>query len=241
MIIFASGEIHGKIKNFYSKVLEVEKAINKPCDWVLQSGDFGIFPDKVREDRQTKNNGNSDFSELYTAQKRMPRQTLFISGKHEDHSWLELKNFKGELELLSNLHWLVNGYKTHIGDNSTQLSVCGLGKVFSPHTYLNGHINKKSKSHYTRDEIEAACTQGPIDIFLSHQAGHGEKIGNFVSNSEGLNKICYATRPKLHIHSGYNISDEYINRQGVLTISLSFFEIKVIEWENNQFRILGKF
>jgi len=241
MIIFTAGEIHGKIRDFYEKVLSVEKTLGKSCDWVLQVGDFGIFPDKNREDRQIRNNNGSDFYSLYKSQKRMPRQTLFVSGKHEDHSWLEIKRLNSEMELLGNLHWLMNGYKTYIGDNSTQLSVCGMGKVFSPNTYSGEINNKKSKSHYNKHEIEAACTQGPTDVLLTHQAGHGERIGNFVSNSEGLNKICYAVRPKIHIHGGYNISEEYMNKQGVLTVSLAHYEIKVLEWEHNQFRVLGKF
>ena len=143
MIIFAGGEIFGKIKDFYKKVLEVEKTIDKKCDWVLQTGDFGIFPSSARNNKQIRKNGNSDFEELYTKKSMMPRATLFVAGKHEDNVWLNQKGQRSEMEILSNLHWLMNGNKTFIGDNENQLSVCGLGRVFSPATYKFNAFTKK--------------------------------------------------------------------------------------------------
>lgn len=233
MIILAAGEIFGKIREFYKKVLEVENKLDKKCDWILQTGNFGVFPGK--------NKIESEFGEIYSKNKRMPRQTLFVAGKYEDHDFLEMKLQNGELEILGNLNWLINGNKTFIGDNYNQVSVCGLGKVFSPTSYSSGINNKKSKGHYRKAEVNIACTNGPTDILLTSQAGHGERIGTYVSDSEGINKVSYAIRPKLHIHGGYNISSEYVNKLGVMTISLAHQEIKAIEWENRQFRLLGSF
>lgn len=239
MILFLAGEIHGKLFDFYNKVKKVEDQLGRSCDWILQTGDFGIFPSNIRIDKQTRLRGIPDFELIYSEKRSIPYQTLFISGKHEDHNWLEMKMQKGELEILQNLNWLVNGNRTHIGDNNTQISVCGLGKVFSPNSYSGDNFHKKAKSHYTRNDVERSCSQGPTDILITHQAGHGERIGNFVSMSEGINKICYALRPKLHIHSGYNVSTEYISKQKIPTISLANYEIKVVEWNSNDFKVIS--
>lgn len=249
MIIYLAGDIYGKISNFYHKVLQIEDATKLTPAWILHTGNFGIFPDPIRVDRQTRLRGEADFPSLYHQKVQVPKKTLFVAGKHEDHAWLDLKYSRGEMELLSGLHWLVNGFKTFIGDEDKNLSIVGLGKVFSPTTYrLTGAKNKKTKSHYSRNEIEKACTQGPTNILLTHQAGHGERIGKFISDSQGIQKIIYAIRPKLHVHGGYNISQEYINQQGVPSISLASNEIKIIEWNsvenqsmNNMFRIIESF
>lgn len=241
MILFLAGEIHGKIFDFYKKIEKIEKEIGRVCDWVLQTGDFGIFPNNSRLDKQTRLRGIPDFELIYSDKRIIPKQTLFISGKHEDHQWLEMKLHKGELEILQNLNWLVNGNRTHIGDNDNQISVCGLGKVFSPNSYSGDQLDKKTKSHYSRKEVERACSQGPTDILITYQAGHGEKIGNFISVSEGINKICYALRPKLHIHSGYNKSVEYMSKLQIPTISLANNEIVALEWDSNKFKLINKF
>jgi len=241
MILFLAGEIHGQIFNFYERIKQIEKDIKRPCDWILQTGNFGVFPSNLRLDKQTRLRGTPDFELIYSEKREIPKQTLFISGKHEDHQWLEMKMQRGELEILQNLNWLVNGNRTHIGDNENQISVCGLGKVFSPNSYSGDELDKKSRSHYTRKEVERACSQGPTDILITHQAGHGEKIDNFISVSEGINKICYALRPKLHIHSGYNKSLNYTSKLQIPTISLANNEIAVLEWNSNQFNLINKF
>lgn len=229
MIIYACGDIFGQFTDLYKRVSDIEKETKLSPSWLLQSGNIGIFPDPDRVDRQTRLKSNPEFADLYFRRQMVPKPTLFVSGKHEDNPWLDFKLSKGEMLLLGNLHWLVNGYRTLIGDNESQFSVTGLGKCFSPQSYFNGKRNKKTRAHYTLNEVERACSQGPTDILLTHQAGHGEKIGNFLSDSQGINKICYAIRPKVHIHGGYNVSSVYKNKQGILTVSLAFGEIKIIE------------
>ena len=242
MIIFLAGDLFGRIKYFYNKVLSIENQLGIKVDWVLQTGNFGIYPDPARADLHMRNKGALDFSELYYQKQEVPRKTLFISGSHEDHQWMNLMRSRGALELLPNLHWLLNGYSTAIGNNENTLRVAGMGKVFSNKSYhLDKRTTKKVHSHYLQREIEQACSGGSCQLLLQHQAGHGERIGSFVSNSEGLSKICFATRPELVIHGSYNVSKDYINKSNVNCVSLAFGEIKVLKYENKQFTKLGTF
>jgi hypothetical protein len=61
-------------------------------DWVLHVGDFGVWPDPERIDRATRyHDGAGEFSEWLRAMMRIPRQTIFIKGNHEDFARLELQ------------------------------------------------------------------------------------------------------------------------------------------------------
>lgn len=239
MYIFIAGDIFGKIKDFYKKILLIEKELNIQADWVLHTGNFGVVADPARADSHLRKKGALDFSELYYTQQGVPRRTLFVEGTHEDHEWINLMRSKGKLELIRNLHLLLNGYNTTIGNNTETIRIAGMGKAFSEKTYHSDkRISKKSHSHYIIREIEQACTGGACQLLLTHQAGHGERIGPFVSNSEGLAKICFAVRPQLIVHSGYNVSQNYFNKLGVRSLSLAFEEIRVLRYENKTFTLV---
>ncbi len=66
MILFLCGDIHGNIVKFYDDILAVEKNLGFEADWVLQTGNFGIWPDPARIDRATRNHGGAGCL-LYTS------------------------------------------------------------------------------------------------------------------------------------------------------------------------------
>jgi hypothetical protein len=103
------------------------------------------------------------------------------------------------MEVLSNTHWLANGYRTMIGGHEEQLRVTGFGKVYSERTF-QGQYTSKSKRHYTRTEFEKACSSGPTDVLMLHEAP-----GNDVTR-----RLIFATRPKIIIHSYYKEKEPYL-------------------------------
>lgn len=231
MIIFFAGDIHGRITQFYDKVLDLEKELGIRADWVLQTGSYGVWPDPIKMDRTTRRYTDQvDFHKYYYDGLAVPRPTLFVAGRHEDHRWLNLKRDRGEMEILPNLHWLLNGFKTQIG-----LSVVGLGKVYSPNTYHDRQLDARRRyGHYTRGEIEKACSQGPTDILLTHEAPKGLQFDRHVSEAEGIEKICFATRPQLLVHGHYNYSNSFMHQKTTTRIiSLSYMELQPVIMEPN--------
>lgn len=237
MIIFLAGAIHGQLDAFYERVAEIETTMGLAADWIIQTGNLGVWPNPERMDAPTRKRGSpSDFSNRYHGRISVPRPTLFVAGKHEDHKWLKLKMHCGEMELLPGLHWLVNGYRTLIGDSREQLSVVGLGKVYSPAAYAQKPEAKRKSGHYTRHEVRKACSHGPTDIVLTHEAPAGEVIGGIRSEAKGINNICFATRPKLLVHSHYTTDLEYKTRNpSVQAISLAPMSIVPIEYRRGRF------
>jgi hypothetical protein len=230
MIIFLAGDIHGRITQFYDIIFDKEKELGVQADWVLQTGNFGIWPDPIKMDRMTRcHSEHIDFHRYYYNGIAVPRPTLFVAGRHEDHRWLNFKRDRGEMEILPNLHWLLNGFKTQIG-----LSVVGLGKAYSPNTYNDRQGVRGRYGHYTRSDIEKACSQGPTDILLTHEAPKGLQFGRYTSEAEGIEKICFATRPQLLVHGHYNYSNSFVHQKTSTRVtSLAHMEIKVLNMEPN--------
>jgi len=196
MIVCVTGAIKGKIE----KTLQTIQSQNIPVDWLLCTGSFGTWPDPEKLDRPTrKKEGSGDFARWYVQGPENRLQTLYISGVHEDHDWLKNRQQIGHMEVLSNIHWLANGYKTVIGDHETQLRVTGFGKVYSEATF-NGQFTNKSKRHYTRQEFEKACSSGPTDILLMYEA----------PGNEWSRRLVFATRPKIIVHSYYQEKEPYL-------------------------------
>jgi len=200
----------GPVKGRIEATLKHIQSHNIPVDWLICTGSFGVWPDPAKLDRATRQReGSGDFARWYVQGPENRLQTLFVSGVHEDHDWLRDRLQIGNMEVLSNIHWLANGYKTVIGDADVQVRVTGFGKVFSASTF-SGRYSGKSKRHYTRKEFERACSSGPTDILLLH-----EPPGN-----EWTRRLVFATRPKIIVHSYYKQVEPYMF-MGIPTLAMS--------------------
>ncbi len=202
MIICAAGDIHGAVDRLYADVLEFEGALGVRFEWVLQVGDFGIWPDANRIDRATRNHeGAGDFPVWFAAKRPVPRPTLFIKGNHEDFVWLDDQD---DPEVLPGLFYLRNGLTFELGPGS--IRVGGLGGCFGPADFdrQSKHLQGYAHRHYTRDEIDAlAGAQGRIDVLLVHDAPAGVQFAThrrgkgYVSEAAGLDTLLDRVRPRV--------------------------------------------
>jgi len=200
MRVAVIGSIYGSIEQTYADLS------GKYIHWVLSTGNFGVWPDPVRADRQARAYGTGDFLNYLAGKRRLPIPTLMVGGRHEDHVWIQRLIKRGDGELIENLHYLVSGNSTFIDDPDTSLTVLGLGGTYSPKP-------NPGYGHYTLKDVQKACTAGPVDILLSHEAPDGENFGNLVSEARGLNKICFATQPRVLFHGKYPETHYYSTKQ----------------------------
>ena len=232
MLICFASDTFGNFNQLFQKI---ETTKIHP-DWIIHVGSLGVWPDPRRVDRATRKRGETDFHQYYLNTIPLPYKTLFVPGKHEDHKWIKSMYKKQYVELIPNLHYLPSGYIKNIHIEEDNLKVLGLGGIFSPKTY-NDELSKNSFAHYTKQEVEKACSPGPIDLFISAETGYGIQFGNIKSQALGINNICFATRPKLHVHGHYNHSELYINpTTSLFSLSLSYGEIKFYEFTDYTFR-----
>jgi hypothetical protein len=206
MIICAAGDIHGAIDLLYEDVLLFEAALGVRFEWVLQVGDFGVWPDPSRIDKATKkHDGAGDFPVWFAERRPAPRKTLFIKGNHEDFVWLDAQP---DSAVLPGLFYLRNGRTIDLGEVGRAVRIGGVGGCFAasdfeqPSKLLQGY----AKRHYTRDEIETLCKASAVDILLVHDAPAGVKLKpHRVSEAAGLDKLVAGTWPRVCFFGHHHI------------------------------------
>lgn len=196
-------------------------------------GSLGVWPDPKHTDHATRQSGvQTDFHEYYLGAKQLPFPILFAPGRHEDHRWLELMYQKGYFELMPNLHRMPNGFARELEAGGVHLNVLTLGGVYSPVIYQGGRKRKRTYCHYTKRDVQKACSVGPVDLLLCTEAGSSAKLADYKSQSAGINNICFATRPNLMVHGHYNVSQRYRNPvTNTPCHSLAYGEVVAYEWQ----------
>jgi Icc-related predicted phosphoesterase len=203
MILCVGGDIHGALDRLYAEVLRFETAHGVRFDWLLQVGDFGVWPDSTRVDGATKrHDGAGDFPAWFAARRPAPRPTLFIKGNHEDFVWLDAQPSS---EVLPGMHYLRNGHVHEIAAGGEVLRVGGIGGCFGPSNFerRSSSLQGYAKRHYTRDELAMLSARADLDIVLTHDAPAGVRFERhrrgegFVSEASGLDALLAATAPRL--------------------------------------------
>ena len=230
MRIAVAGERFGHLFSLY-KELE-----DKNIDWLIQVGSLGAYADKLRWTKAMRRGDTpDDFQKIYSGQFDVPVRTIFTEGKHDDNVWLDYRAQMDELEIAYNLTLAVNGYKVFLGENDDTLSLVALGKTFSPKIWKGGRKSPKDNEHYTRREIERACSHGPVDLFVAHEPPFGVKCSTRKSKAEGLQKVVFATQPKLMVHKSYDANTTEYQLLNTKCIALAPYAIKYFEFKDNQF------
>jgi len=214
MKIALCGPVEGYLNAFYDHLSVCDHDIR----WALCVGSFGVWPDRHRIDRGSRNHAGKDFAERYLYDISVPIPTVFVAGVHEDHRFLKERQSWNNTQMLQNLHWLANGFKTTIGWGDEQIRVTGLGKAYSKSTY-EGNFHKKSWRHYTRQEVERGCSSGPTDILMLHEHVDGGGIRNLI----------FATRPRLIIVKAQPDQKTYDHVQNIPVISLQRKEVMILD------------
>lgn len=222
MRILFTGPIEGHLSGLY----ESASLANPQPHWIVCAGDFGVWPDPHRRDRASKKHGGLDFAKYYVGALSKPSitiPTLTIAGVHDDNKWLAHRQSVNNTEILNNVHWLAQGYKTSIGWDSS-IRVTGLGRAYSERTY-RGEIGPKSHRHYTRKDIERACSSGPTDLLVLYEH----------LDAPGIRNTVFATRPKLILNVKHENQKQYTEVQGIPVIQLGRNGLHPVLWENNRF------
>lgn len=214
--------MEGRIQEFYRTA-----SFARP-DWVVCCGDYGVWPDPSRMDRAARKHAERDFSRMYVGVDPVgaTAQTLLIAGVHDDNDWLKGRHDAGNAEILANVHWLAQGYKTTIG-HELPLRVTGLGKAYSETTY-NGKFNLRSSRHYTRSEVERACGSGPTDLLVIYEH----------LDAPGIRNIIFATRPKLILNVAHPNRKRLSEVQGIPVVQLERHETKPVEWSEDKSKFI---
>ncbi len=203
MIICVAGDIHGAMNRLYEDVLAFEESLHIRFDYVLQVGDFGVWPNPDRVDKATRrHDGAGDFPVWLRDNRTAPRPTIFIKGNHEDFVWLDSRQ---DPEVLPNLSYIRNGRTVDLGGAATTIRIGGVGGCYGPADYQrrSDELQSYAKRHYTFDEVERLARAGRIDILLTHDAPAGVRFERhrrrkgYISETAGLDMLLARVRPRV--------------------------------------------
>ena len=102
----------------------------------------------------------------------------------------------------------------------------GLGRAYSEATF-SGIPGKKSHRHYTRHDVERACSSGPTDLLVVYES----------LDEPGIRNVIFATRPKLIVTTARANQKKYETIQGFPVVSLGRHETRMVTWEEGEFNI----
>lgn len=227
MKLLLIGPLEGHLNKFYKEAMALSP------QWVVCAGDYGVWPDPMRMDRASKKHAGQDFSRMYVGADATYAwaSTLLISGVHDDNEWLKKRHDIGNTVILGeHVHWLAQGFKTNIGWE-LPLRVTGLGKAYSEATY-KGQFSQRSSRHYTRSDVERACSSGPTDLLVIYEH----------LDAPGIKNVIYATRPKLILSIAHPNRKKYTEIQQIPVIQLGRGETRLVEWDEQlfSFNVLNK-
>jgi hypothetical protein len=220
MIITLAGPAEGHLDRLFDAGKADEAA------WIVCAGDFGVWPDPMRRDRAARQHGGNEFASRYVGSdsRLIKIPVLTVAGVHEDHRFLKERIAANNTEILSNVHYLANGYRTTIGFDGPACRVTGIGRAYSEATY-RGEYHKKSHRHYTRHDVERACSSGPTDLLVIYEH----------LDAEGLRNVIFATRPQLILTVAHPNRPVHAEIQGIPVISLGRGATQAVSWKNSQF------
>ena len=189
MRIAIAGDIHGHLDLMYEQVLPLNP------DVVIQTGDAGLFPDPAKLDHESKQHAIPlDFLEYYAGRKKIPVQTYFIKGNHDDYDFLD--HFpQGKIAGLT--YW-PQGTLATLGD----LRCGALGGVYSPSSFGKdtNALSQKRRRHFTAQDIESIARKG-FDVLISHDGPKSEALPR---GSEKITELIERVNPLAVFHSHHH-------------------------------------
>jgi len=223
MYICCVGDLHGKINKMYEEIQAFEDRLDVIFSYILQVGDFGIWTKDSIVDRATKNHGDvGDFPAKYEQKIPVPVPTFFVKGNHEDFEFLSLFKLDNKI-VLPRLHYLSNGSRVKLGINDPVV-IGGIGGCYGYSSYDRKDLKQCKQRHYTKVEIENLIKEGPIDIFITHDAPHNLEFKGFgrtyKAEATGLENVVKECRPKLWIF-GHHHSHIITEIEDTLVVGLS--------------------
>ena len=198
MKIVFLGDIHGNI----DKAIDFLKENHSNADYVIQVGDFGIWPDPNRVDRATRKHGGAgDFPKYWQGKKILPFFFVFCHGNHEDFDFLN--KYKNTHYIIDNLYYAASGSVHNIGG----LRIAFLGGNYSYKAKKPRHIKPWIAQNLKAEEFDILvthdCARGtPLKTFAPLQRG---KDGNVIMpGSPHILELIETVRPKFHFFGHYH-------------------------------------
>lgn len=186
------GDTHGHLELMWNTAVDWQMR-NGRLDFIVQIGDFGIWPTPEGIDKATRYHMEKDgmkvggdFQDYLAGLKQIPIPTYFIRGNHEDQEYLRKLELQQQelsphkvwncaIEILPNLLYIPDGYVVDI----LGVRFAGWGGNFAYKTWKQDmsywRTDGRRLNHMTRDRFERLI-RSQFDVLLTHDAPIGSGV-----------------------------------------------------------------
>jgi Icc-related predicted phosphoesterase len=194
VIVAFFGDTHGNIELMFEKAAEWEQRTKLDLDFLVQVGDFGVWPNPESVDEMSRKHAEKeglspigDFRDYVLGNYVAPRPLYFIRGNHEDQRFLRhhqkiqmalysLDYRSRTIQLCPNIYYVPDGHVVDIQG----VRFAAWGGNFSSKTW-NSKVgywdlpDGRKLNHMTQDIYEHLLTE-KFDVLLTHDAPIGSGV-----------------------------------------------------------------
>lgn len=215
MQILIAGDAHCDRK-YISYLYEVAERMD--VDKIFQLGDFGYWPKEF--------NGRRFLAHVSRCATTTSIPFYWLDGNHEDHTKLQHLTRNDFIEHEPNLYYSPRGHKWE-WDGFNFMSVGGTYSIPTKWRIKN-RTWFEDEELINESDVEAATTQGAVDVLLSHDAPtradiRGQyylksgamlaKVKDCDRQAEQLERICKVIKPKWVYHGHHHIKYSLNHRE----------------------------
>lgn len=191
------GDIHGNLDGLVNTVEYMQQASGEHYPFVIQLGDFGYFPEEVRDVRHESELGVHNY--LRNQSKRLGFKIIFLRGNHENHDELRKLQEKQKYGLI-----ITNTNQDIIYFPDGRLLSLQVSPALDVTIGVLGGIDKNSrtKTHLrapfvklSNEAMNEYLDFKDIDILLTHQGPYPLKKG-----SSEISALIELLQPKIHLY-----------------------------------------
>jgi len=223
------GDIHGALDKMFAVCESYENIYSEKIDYILQSGDLGVFHYGSKLDKTTKRFASKDPTELgcmpyISGEKISQIPVIFVSGNHEDFDFLSCYQ-NNYIDPYNKIFYLKSGEIFIVEKGELQIKIAGLGGI-QPKDNL-GKLQQKCGKYLDPKAISKLLSYEPgsIDIFLCHESPKTKQLcETMMSNecgSEEIREIIENLQPKFCFYGHYNKTPEPYNIGNTIVIGMS--------------------
>jgi len=211
IVLAVFGDIHGALDEMFETCKLYENIYQEEIDYILQTGDMGVFHSGSVLDKATKRFAKEDPTELgcipyISGDKEAPIPVIFVAGNHEDFDFLK-KCDNNYIDPYNKIFHISSGSVYQINKGDISITLAGIDGIKPTGKSEEVVRSKIGRSFYSQRAIDKLLCYSPgsVDILLCHEAPISDELLKLYPDggSEDIRAVIERLKPKFCFYGHY--------------------------------------